>query len=160
MQSLSGMTAGELCVRDVVTASLDESVIDAARRMAALHAGDVVVVSGASGSTLPHPIGIVTDRDLVVRVLAEGRDPATTPLDEIMQHDLVIAREDDTVEHVLEQMREHAVRRVPIVDRAGGLQGVLSLDDLVGWMRDQLQAATILLERQGQGPLLHARATR
>lgn len=160
MQPLSGMTAGELCVRDVVTASPGESVIDAARRMTALHAGDVVVVAGASDGGLPHPIGMVTDRDLVVRVLAEGRDPATTSLDEVMQHELVLAREDDTVEHVLEQMREHAIRRVPIVDRAGGLQGVLSLDDLVGWMRDQLQAATILLERQGQGPMLHARATR
>lgn len=160
MQTLSGMTAGELCVRDVVTASADESVIDAARRMAALHTGDVVIVAAAPGGTLPRPIGIVTDRDLVVRVLAEGRDPTATSLEEIMQPELVLAREDDTVEHVLEQMREHAVRRVPIVDRAGGLQGVLSLDDLVGWMRDQLQAATILLERQGQGPLLHARATR
>jgi CBS domain-containing protein len=147
------MRAGELCVRDVVTALPDETVIDAARRMAGLHVGDVVVVDDATPG-LPRPIGIVTDRDLVVGVLARPeRVPTSTKLAEVMRRDLVVAKEDDTVESVVAIMREHAIRRIPIVDRDGRLQGVLSLDDVLGWMRDQIQAATKLVERQGAGPL-------
>ena len=146
------MRAGELCVRDVVIAHEDESVVEAARRMAALGVGDLIVVAD-EGHGEPRPIGIVTDRDLVVEVLAHPeRSPATTHLAQVMRSELVLAYEDDDIEAVVAKMRAHVVRRVPIVDRAGGLQGILSVDDVLGWMRDQLQAATRLIERQGRGP--------
>jgi len=148
------MRAGELCVRDVATATAGESVVDAARRMAELHVGDLIVVDEPTRG-LPHPIGIVTDRDLVVRVLARPeRSPATTKIAEVMRRDIVLATEDDDVETVVAKMRAHTIRRIPIIDRSGGLQGVLSIDDVLGWMREQLQSATTLLERQGQGPNL------
>jgi CBS domain-containing protein len=148
------MRAGELCVRDVVTATAKESVVEAARRMAELHVGDLIVVDQPTRG-LPHPIGIVTDRDLVVRVLARPeRVPASTTVAEVMRRDIVIALEDDDIESVVAKMRAHTIRRIPIVDSTGGLQGVLSLDDLLGWMREQLQSATALLERQGLGPHL------
>jgi CBS domain-containing protein len=151
------MKAGELCVRDVVTAESNETVRDAARRMADLGVGDLVVVI-TRGSGNPRPVGIVTDRDLVVQVLARPEcDPATTLLRDLLRHvELVVASEDDDVEHVLAKMREHTIRRIPIIDTKGGLQGMLSIDDLLGWMRDQLADATRLLERQGQGPLSRA----
>ena len=146
------MRAGELCVRDVVTATAGESVVDAARRMADLHVGDLIVVDEPAHG-LPHPIGIITDRDLVVRVLARpDRAPATTRIAEVMRRDIVLAAEGDDVESVVAKMRKHAIRRIPIIDDSGGLQGVLSVDDVLGWMREQLQSATELLERQGQGP--------
>lgn len=148
------MKVGELCVRDVVTATCDETVIAVARRMAEHHVGDViVVVEQARG--LPKPIGILTDRDLVVHVLACERDPNTTKVAEVMRRELVIGLEDDDVERVIAKMREHTIRRIPIVDGHGGLQGVLSIDDVLGWMRDQIQAATKLVERQGRGPQIH-----
>jgi CBS domain-containing protein len=154
------MRAGELCVRDVVTARAEESVVDAARRMASLHVGDLIVVE-ARPQGQPRPIGIVTDRDLVVHVLARPeRTPATTKISDVMQCELVTATEDDDVEAIVERMRTHAIRRIPVVDHFGGLQGVLSIDDVLGWMRDQIQTATKLLERQGQGPRLHVQATR
>jgi len=153
------MRAGELCVRDVVTAGPDEPVVDVARRMAALEVGDVIVVEARAGK-LPRPIGIVTDRDLVVRVLAHPeRAPATTTLAEIMQPDPVTCAEDEDLGRVIETMRAHVIRRIPVVDRDGGLQGVISIDDVIGLMRDELETVTRLLDAQGQGPL-HTQANR
>ena len=154
------MRAGELCVRDVVTADENESVVEAAQRMAQLAVGDLIVVKDRPHGQ-PHPIGIVTDRDLVVRVLAcPGVVPAMTKLSDVMQRELVTATEDDDVEAIVDKMHAHAIRRVPIVDRLGGLQGVISFDDVIGWMRDQMQTAVKLLERQGQGPRPREQATR
>jgi len=140
------MRAGELCVRDVVTALEHESVTDAARRMSQLHVGDLIVVVERGGA-LPRPIGIVTDRDLVVRVLARPDHPAAT-ISDVMSRELVTATEDDDVEAVVARMREHSIRRIPVVDRDGGLQGIISVDDVLGWMRDQVHATTRLMERQ------------
>jgi CBS domain-containing protein len=154
------MRASELCVRDVVTADENESVVEAAQRMAQLAVGDLIVVKDRPQGQ-PHPIGIVTDRDLVVRVLAcPSVLPATTKVSDVMQRELVTATEDDDVEAIVDKMHAHAIRRVPIVDRLGGLQGVISIDDVIGWMRDQMQTAAKLLERQGQGPRLRGQATR
>ena len=151
------MRAGELCVRDVVTARSDESVVEVARRMASLDVGDVIVVEERAGR-LPHPIGIATDRDLVVHVLAHAdRVPATTKLADVMGRELVLATEDDDVHAVLEKMRAHSIRRIPIVDRDGGLQGVLSIDDVLGMLRQDIEIATKLLASQGRGPLHRAR---
>jgi CBS domain-containing protein len=145
------MRAGELCVRDVVTASTDESILDAAWRMAEFDVGDLVVVVEQPPG-LPRPIGIVTDRDLVVQVLARQRVPRETTVGDIMRRSLVVARDDDDIEGVIEKMRERGIRRIPIVDATGGLQGMLTIDDVLGWMRDQLYAATRTVERQGLGP--------
>lgn len=151
------MRAGELCIRDVVTAQEDESVLDAARRMAQLDVGDLIVVRQRPRAQ-PRPIGIVTDRDLVVRVLARELAPAATKVGDVMRRELVTASEDEDIETVAAKMRTHAIRRLPIIDPLGGLQGVLSIDDVIGWMRDQLQTAAKLLEQQGGGPRQHARA--
>lgn len=126
--------------------------------MAGLRVGDLVIVEDRPGKE-PRPIGIVTDRDLVVHVLAHpDRAPATTKIADIMRTNLVTATEDTEVETVIERMRAHAVRRVPIVDGSGGLQGIISVDDVLGWLRDQLDTATKLVERQGHGPHLRVLA--
>ncbi len=145
------MRAGELCVRDIVTARGDETAVDAARRMAQLDAGDVVVIDDTSG--VVRPIGIVTDRDLAIRVLAHPeRDPARTRLADILERDLVLATEDDPVEDVVVRMQTHAIRRIPVVAANGSLQGVIALDDVIAWTRDQLISATSVFDRQGRGP--------
>jgi CBS domain-containing protein len=121
--------------------------------MADLGVGDVVVVENGHDG-LPRPIGIVTDRDLVVDVLANPeRAAATTKVSEVMHGELVTASEDDDVERVIDMMRVHKIRRIPIVDDSGCLQGILSLDDVIGWMRDQLQATTRVIEHQAGGPV-------
>jgi len=142
------MRAGELCIRTVVTAFPDESVVDAARRMADYQVGDLIVVD-ALGDGGAHPIGIVTDRDLVVRVLTRTDCvPSQTKITEVMRKEVVTASEDDDVEHVLASLRRHNVRRMPVVDQRGVLQGIITIDDIVGWMAEQLERTVGLLERQ------------
>jgi len=150
------MKAGELCIREVATATAGETVVEAAQRMAELRTGDLIVVEHRPGE-LPRALGIVTDRDLVVRVLARpDRVPATTTIADVMRSGLVTANEDEDVERILVRMRDHAIRRIPIVDRRGGLRGILSLDDILRWMREQIEIASKLLERHGEGPQLDA----
>jgi len=146
------MNAGELCIRETATATADESVVAVARRMAELRVGDLIVVERQPPAR-PRPIGIVTDRDLVVGVLARAdRAPARTTIADVMQAELVTATEDEDVERIVARMRDHAIRRIPVVDRSGGLRGMLSLDDVLCWMRAQLEAVSELLERHGTGP--------
>lgn len=150
------MKAGELCIRNVATATADESVVEIARRMAELRVGDLIVVERRP-TDRPRPIGIVTDHDLVIRVLTRAdRAPVTTTVAEVMQSELVTATEDEDVERVVSRMRDHAIRRIPIVDRCGRLQGMLSLDDVLRWMREQIEGVSKLIERHGTGPLVAA----
>ena len=108
-------------MRDVVTASADETALAAARRMATHNVGDLVVVDEQPGA-LPRPIGIVTDRDLVVRVLAREGLGADTKLADVIQGELITAHEDDDVEVVMTTMREHSIRRVPSSTRTEGFR--------------------------------------
>jgi CBS domain-containing protein len=123
------MTAGELCNRNVVVAPKTEMVVDAAKRMRMAHVGDVVVVEDRQGRHVP--IGIVTDRDIVVSVVAGDPDHINyLSLNDMMSDDLVTAKDEDSIESALQRMKEHGVRRLPIVDAAGALVGILTVDDL------------------------------
>lgn len=112
-------------VRSVVTVEADESVASAAQKLADAHVGCVVVVREG------RPIGMLTDRDLVVRVLAQGRSATATRVSEIVTYDPFVVKESDGVDTALRTMCEHGVRRLPIVDDAGGkLVGIVTSDDL------------------------------
>jgi CBS domain-containing protein len=152
MQHATCMKAGELCVRDVATARPDEPVAEAVRRMAELDVGDLVVVE-EDPPDLPKPIGIVTDRDLIVYLLARRpQSISQTLVADVTKYDPVIGYEDEDIEAIVARMREHGIRRIPIVDRHCGLQGIISLDDVLCWMRDQLDTIAKVLEHQGRGP--------
>ena len=115
-------------VRDVMTTQPmhvkeSASLIDAARAMRDRDIGDLIVVRGGE------ILGMVTDRDLVIRGLAEGHDPKTMTVGEICSTDVVTVEPDATVDRVIELMREKAVRRIPVVDD-GKPVGILSLGDL------------------------------
>ncbi|MGH9183219.1 MAG: CBS domain-containing protein [Acidimicrobiales bacterium] len=112
------MTPGPRALR------FDASVLDAARTMRDIGVGPVVVLK-ADGSVC----GIVTDRDVTVRAVAEGRDPATTGLDEICSHDLTTIAPDDDADEAVRMMRERAIRRLPVVE-GGRPVGIVSLGDL------------------------------
>jgi CBS domain-containing protein len=142
------MKAGELCTRNVVTAQLDETVVEVAQRMSQYDVGAVVVVDETGGSA--RPIGVLTDRDLVTRALVRGA-PTAVVVRDVLDRELVTAAEDDDVDAVLAKLRRRAVRRIPIVDRQGALLGILTLDDIVGWISEELRDAAALIERQGEG---------
>jgi CBS domain-containing protein len=116
-------------VRDVMTAHVvtlpgETTLAEAALAMREQDIGDIVVADGAG------PVGLVTDRDIVVRAVAERRDPATTTLGEILTPDLVTVRPDDTVQSAALLMRDHAVRRVLVCEEDQTLVGILSIGDL------------------------------
>jgi CBS domain-containing protein len=115
-------------VRDVMTPApvalaASTPLVDAAKQMKQHDIGDVLVTTDGS------LCGIVTDRDIVVRGLAEGRDPTSTSIDEICSHDLVSVSPDDSVSDAAEMMRHNAVRRLPVVE-AGQAVGMVSIGDL------------------------------
>src|SRR5678815_2569061 len=126
----SVMTVGEICNRNVVVAPKTEKIIDAATRMRTSHVGALVVVENRNGRHIP--VGIVTDRDIVVGVVSGDPEHILSVLArDIMSEDLVTANEHDSVESALKKMEEHGVRRVPIVDIDGTLVGILTLDDIL-----------------------------
>lgn len=129
------MTVGELCTRTVAIAEGDEHLLEAGRRMRDRHVGCLVVVEEADDGR--HPIGMVTDRDLLLALV--GGEPAEgLRLADIMSWDLLTAHERDDVGQALERMRSRGVRRLVVIDDAGTLQGVLAYDDLVEWVAEQL----------------------
>jgi CBS domain-containing protein len=113
----------ELMTSAPVTLSSGQPVADAARAMREAGIGDVLVMDDGQLK------GLVTDRDIVVRVIADNRDPRTTPVGEACSPDLVTVRPDDDADTAVRRMRERSVRRVPVVDN-GQPVGVLSIGDM------------------------------
>ncbi len=118
-----------VCTPDVVCCSREMSVREAASLMRSRHVGDLVVVAGPEEDRVP--LGVVTDRDLTIEVLGNGRDPATTTLASLIHRPVVIAHEDEDTSLVVERMRAQGVRRIPVVNAYGVAVGIITLDDLV-----------------------------
>jgi CBS domain-containing protein len=93
------------------------------------HVGDLVVTEQRNGMTVP--VGIITDRDLVIEVLAEGVEPDTLTIADIMSRDVVTVQEDSGLEFALREMRRKGLRRLPVVDQRKALVGILSIDDVI-----------------------------
>jgi CBS domain-containing protein len=141
-------TVNETMSFDTVTARGGEGLLDAARRMRELHVGCLVVVDdGPRGGA--RPIGILTDRDIVVGVLAQtDQGLHLLRVDDVMTKKLVLARENDDLDEALRRMRTAGVRRVPVVDAEGVLKGVLAFDDILQHVEVQLGALTGLIGRE------------
>jgi CBS domain-containing protein len=141
------MTVGEFCNRQVVIARRDERLSEAARRMRDLHVGTLVVVDEHEGQRIP--VGVVTDRDLVVRVLSnDARDFDALVVDNVMTTQLVTAREEDSLWDVVKKMRSFGIRRLPVVNDRGGLEGILSFDDLIDLLAEELSDLSNLVSRE------------
>jgi len=102
------------------------------------HVDAVVVVSDPEGDRVP--VGVVTDRDLAIEVLADARDAAQTTLSDLMRSPVVVATDSEDARMILERMRFHGVRRVPVVDERGALVGIVTLDDLLRVLLSDMQA--------------------
>src|SRR5690348_14264796 len=140
------MKAGDLCNRLVIDITEDESVQRAAELMRKYHVG-MLVVTGY-GDTEHAPVGVVTDRDIVVETTAEGIDPEEVTVGDIMCDEVVMAAEDDEVPDVLEMMRKKGVRRLPVVDAKGTLVGILTVDDLLQLCAEDLGAMAAIVGGQ------------
>jgi CBS domain-containing protein len=114
----------DVMTRDVRVVAPNDSLQRAAQCMDELNVGVVPVVDGRQ------LVGIVTDRDIAVRGVAAARPAESTPVSEVMSQHVRWVYEDDDVDHVLEEMRDVQIRRVPVVDHAQQLVGIVSLGDL------------------------------
>lgn len=134
------MRIGEICTSHPIHCKRDETVQGAALLMRSHHVGDLVVVEqqdgAASGSNVP--VGIITDRDIIVSVIALGLDPASLLVGDIMSDDLLTASETDDVYETIERMRIRAIRRVPVINSGGGLSGIVSVDDLLEFLAEEM----------------------
>jgi len=125
------MPISEICNREVIVVQRSNTILEAAQLMRQHHVGDVVVVEEQGGVRVP--VGIVTDRDLVV---------------EIMALELATVKENAGVSETIEYMRAKGVRRLPVVDNSGGLVGILTLDDLLELLTEELLALAKLVRHE------------
>jgi CBS domain-containing protein len=148
MQSPTTMhTAGTLCRRHVVTARREDSLLHAAALMRDEHVGDVVVIDELNGARVP--VGVLTDRDIVVGVLARnGQYLERLTVGDVLTRPPVTATEREDIHDVVKRMRKAGVRRVPVVDSYGALVGVVAIDDVLELLSDTLQDISALGPRQ------------
>ena len=139
------MSVGKLCNRDVVCTTREASVTDAAQLMRRYHIGDVVVVDRSDGRAIP--VGILTDRDIVVEVVAARVDPSEITVGDLLTGRLEAIDENDSDAEALQRMSAAGVRRLPVVDSDGVLVGIVTLDDLLPPLCLQLGAVAELARR-------------
>jgi len=130
------MTVGQVCNRVVVFANRSTPLPDAAKLMRENHIGSLVIVDESGRGRIP--VGMLTDRDIAIAVVAQGLDPRTLTAGEVMSGELVTANEQDDMLDTLQRMRRRGVRRMPVLTAAGALAGIVTLDDLLELVAEQL----------------------
>lgn len=139
------MSISDFSVHNVVCASRDATALEASRLMRHHHVGDVVVVEEPEG--MRKPVGIVTDRDLVVEVMAGGVDPNVVKLGELLLRAPVTVNRNASYAETVRLMAVNGVRRMPVVDSNGALVGIITLDDMLRQLASPLAALADLASR-------------
>jgi CBS domain-containing protein len=140
------MKLKELCILDVACCHKDTTVAEAARLMRQHHTGDLVVIDESDGTR--EPVGVVTDRDIVMEVIARGHDPGHTQVSAVMGSPVVVASGSENVATAIDRMRTHGVRRLPIVDDSGAVFGILTLDDLYRALAEHTAALAAIVTKE------------
>jgi len=140
------MPVKDVCVRSVVHVNRDTTIQEAAQLMRQHHVGDLIVADADHEGLWP--VGIITDRDIVLSVVAPKLDASVITVSDVMANDLVTCREDMGVSEVIHKMRAKGVRRMPIVSERGDLVGVVSIDDVIELLAEELTEASKLIARE------------
>ncbi len=140
------MSIGEYCNRDVVIVNKTESVQEAISLMRSEHVGAVVVVDQINDAIIP--VGMLTDRDIVVEVLAENIDLQSVNISDVMSFDLLVLPESIDLMDAIKRMRSKGVRRTPIVNDGGALVGIISVDDLLDLLAEQMIDLAKLISKE------------
>lgn len=142
------LNTGEICTRNVTVAFKDTTLPMAARLMRENHVGCLIVVEETGSQRTV--VGLLTDRDIVTSVIAHGVDPATLNVGDVMNTNLVTAREDDSLIDLMRSMRQKGVRRIPVVGKQRELIGVVTLDDVLDILSQELGLLVAAIETEGK----------
>jgi signal-transduction protein with cAMP-binding, CBS, and nucleotidyltransferase domain len=145
------MAISDFCTREVVTCGRRASALELARVMRERHVGDVVIVESVEGGL--RPVGVVTDRDLTVQVMARGIDPAQCVAEDLMDEDVHTAIGSESTYDAIWHMRSQGIRRLPIVDAHNRLLGILTADDVTNFLGQELSALARIPLRQASREL-------
>ena len=138
------MKNSDIMTKDLVYSRPSDMVSDVAQLMKDEDIGPVLIVDDTNdGKRL---VGIVTDRDLALKVVSEGRDPKNTPVEDVMTESLVTCRADDDVENAMRAMAQNQLRRIPVVDDNGQLVGIISQADLATRLNEPQSTAEVVKE--------------
>jgi CBS domain-containing protein len=148
------MTVGELCNREVIVTTPDTTVAEAARLMRRFHVGSLVIIDETESGRFP--VGLVTDRDIVVEVIAAAIDPEAVTVVDIMTRALETLPEKTDFWDALTTMRASGIRRMPVVDGSSRLVGILTLDDSLEVLGNGILDLARLVQRE----IRHEAATR
>lgn len=149
------MPISRVCNREVIVVQRNDTILEAARLMRQNHVGDVVVVEDRSGVRVP--VGIITDRDLVVEIMASELDQMVITVGDIMLPELVTVKENIGLFEAIQYMRAKGVRRLPVVNFSGGLVGILTLDDLLEILAEELLALAKLVAHEQKKETMNRR---
>lgn len=142
------MSAGEYCNREVVVANKSESIREAVYLMRKHHVGTVIVVEEQDTTSVP--VGVLTDRDIVIEILAQDIDIDSVSIADVMSFELVCVGEETKLLDAVSLMRSKGIRRLPVVDSEGGLAGILTVDDVIELLAEQISNISGLVANEQQ----------
>jgi len=131
------------CREQVVAVSPDTPAVEGARIMGEKNVGSVVVVTGDN-----RPAGIVTDRDLAIRVTAQERNPGEVRVSDILTRDVITFQDSMGIYEAIQKMTAEGIRRMPVVDDGGRLIGIVTMDDIVRMLGEEMAAIAKNIEKQ------------
>lgn len=137
------MSLGNLCRREIVCVDRGATIEEVARLMEEKNIGSIIVVEERK------PMGIVTDRDILLRVINRGLDSERTSVADVMTKQIVTLREDMGLFEALQQVKGKGIRRFPIVDAKGNLQGIMTLDDILYLLGKEMADIASIIEEEG-----------
>ncbi len=140
------MTISAICSREVITVHRDATVLHAAMLMRQYHVGDVIVIEDREGRAVP--VGILTDRDIVIELVATDLDCRVITVGDIMLAHLAVVKEDEGIFDAIQLMSSKGIRRLPVVDKNGSLLGIVTLDDVLQLLAKEFDALAKLVRRE------------
>jgi CBS domain-containing protein len=140
------MTAGEYCNREVMIVEPETSITEVSSLMREYHVGTLVVVDQAG--KVPRPIGVITDRDLVIELLAQEVPADSVTIKDVINKELVCVTEQETLLNCIELMRSKGIRRLVVTNDNGTLQGILTADDALELIAEAVHSLSHLVGRE------------
>jgi CBS domain-containing protein len=139
------MRVEELCTPNVITIVAAASIVEAAKQMREHHVGDVIVLPDSGDG---YPIGVLTDRDITVELVAQDLPLSGVSVGDVMSRDIVTVKAQDDLADALEMMATNAIRRIPVIDENDEIVGILSIDDVISVIAEELKKVSSLCRRQ------------